>query len=104
MVGTGTTTIQSSGSTSPRRSAAWRHGPLGQDRVDESGINAGFYERATAAEICDYYGRVLDEYLLPSGRVRFFAMHDHLGLDADGHLLRSRVTGQTTTVRVRRKL
>ena len=77
---------------------------LGQDRIDESGINAGFYERATAAEICDYYGRVLDEHFLPSGRVRFLGMHDHLGNDADGHLLRSRVTGQTTTVRVRRKL
>ena len=36
--------------------------PLGQDRIDEAGINAGFYERATAAEICDYYGRVLDEH------------------------------------------
>jgi hypothetical protein len=45
---------------------------LGQDRIDESGINAGFYERATAAEICDYYSRVLEEHFLPSGRVRFF--------------------------------
>ncbi|MBK5330908.1 MAG: NAD(P)-binding protein [Ilumatobacteraceae bacterium] len=36
--------------------------PLGHDRIDESGPNAGFYERATAAEICDYYGRVLDEH------------------------------------------
>ena len=78
--------------------------PLGQDRIDESGINAGFYERATAAEICDHYSRVLDEHFLPSGRVRFFGMHDHLGNGADGHLLRSRVTGHTTTVRVRRKL
>jgi hypothetical protein len=77
---------------------------LGQDRIDGSGINAGFYERATAAELCDYYGRVLDEDLLPSGQVRFFGMHDYLGGDADAHRLRSRVTGQTTTVRVRRKL
>lgn len=77
---------------------------LGADRIDEAGLNAGFYERATAAEICDYYGRVLDEDFLPSGRIRFFGMHDHLGDEGDGHLLRSRVTGQTTTVRVRRKL
>jgi hypothetical protein len=77
---------------------------LGRDRIDQSGINAGFYERATAAELCDYYGRVLDEQFLPSGQVRFFGTHDHLGNDADGHWLRSRVTGQTTTVRVRRKL
>jgi NAD(P)-binding Rossmann-like domain len=77
---------------------------LGQDRIDESGINAGFYERATAAEVCDYYGRVLEEQLLPSGQVRLYGMHDHLGVDSDGHQLRSRVTGQTTSVRVRRKL
>jgi hypothetical protein len=78
--------------------------PLGQDRIDESGINAGFYERATAAEVCDYYGRVLDEQFLPSGQVRFFGMHDYLGDDGDGHQLRSRVTGRLTSVRVRRKL
>jgi hypothetical protein len=78
--------------------------PLGQDRIDEYGMNAGFYERATGAEICDYYGRVLDEQFLASGRVRFFGMHDYEGGDADGHVVRSRVTGRTTTVRVRRKL
>lgn len=77
--------------------------PLGQDRIDEWGINAGFYERATAAEICDYYGRVLDEHFLPSGRVRFLGMHEHVGGDADGYRLRSRVTGDTVTVRVRRR-
>ena len=76
---------------------------LGQDRIDDSGINAGFYERATAAEVCDYYGRVLDEQLLPSGQVRFYGMHDYLGADADGYQLRSRVTGRITSVRVRRK-
>src|SRR3954465_8731633 len=52
---------------------------LGSERIDESGPNAGFYERATAAELCDYYGRVLDEHLLPSGQVRFLGMHDFLG-------------------------
>jgi hypothetical protein len=78
--------------------------PRGHDRIDESGINAGFYERATAAEICDYYSRALDEQFRSSGRFLFFGMHDFLGNDADGHLLRSRVTGQITTVRVRRKL
>jgi hypothetical protein len=77
---------------------------LGTDRIDETGGNAGFYERATAAEVCDYFGRVLDEQLLPSGQVRFVGMHDHLGADTDGHALRSRLTGQVTTVRVRRKV
>ncbi|MEL6984244.1 MAG: NAD(P)-binding protein, partial [Actinomycetota bacterium] len=41
--------------------------PLGHDRIDTSGSNAGFYERATADEICDYYQRVLDERFLDSG-------------------------------------
>ena len=77
---------------------------LGNDRVDESGPNAGFYERSTAAEICDYYHRVLEEELLATGRVRFFPMSDYRGADADGHHFASRLTGADTTVRVRRKL
>ena len=45
----------------------------GSDSIEQTGPNSGFYPRATAAEICDYYQRVLDEQLLPSGRVRFLA-------------------------------
>lgn len=41
---------------------------LGADRIDTVGANTGFYERATAGEICDYHARVLEEQLLPSGR------------------------------------
>jgi hypothetical protein len=77
---------------------------LGHDRIDACGPNAGFYERATAAEICDYYRRVLDEVLVPSGRVRFLGMTEHLGVDGDRHRLRSLLTGQESTVRVRRRL
>ena len=32
--------------------------PLGEDRIDESGENAGFYERATGAEVRDYFAEV----------------------------------------------
>jgi hypothetical protein len=77
---------------------------LGNDRIDEAGPNAGFYERATAAELCDYYGRVLDEHLIPSGQVRFLGMHDYLGQVSGECQLRSLVTGKTTTVRVRRRI
>jgi hypothetical protein len=77
---------------------------LGNDRIDESGSNAGFYERATAAEICDYYNRVLEEHLLPSGQVRFFGMCDYRGGDRDAHHVVSSLTGEETTVKVRRKL
>ena len=49
---------------------------LGDDRIDESGPNAGFYERATAAEIVGYFDKVLEETLLPAG-VRFLGMVEH---------------------------
>jgi len=77
---------------------------LGTDAIDEVGPNAGFYHRATAAEICAYFSRVLEEHLLPSGRVCSFAMSDYAGDGAGGHRLVSRLTGDTTTVRVRRRL
>jgi hypothetical protein len=76
---------------------------LGNDRVDESGSNAGFYERSTAAEICDYYNRVLDEQLLASGRVHFFPVSEYRGADPNGHRVQSRLTGAEIAVTVRRK-
>jgi hypothetical protein len=77
---------------------------LGKNRVDDHGSNAGFYERATAAEIVDYFNRVLEDELVASGRVRFFAMSDYRGADADGHRFVSLLTGVPTRVRVRRKV
>ncbi len=78
--------------------------PLGTETIDVTGPNAGFYERVTGVEICDYYRRVLDEQLLPSGQVRFFGMCDYVGNWVDEHSFTSRLTGETTTVRVRRKI
>ena len=75
---------------------------LGNDQLEQTGPNAGFYPRATAVEICDYYQRVLDEQLLPSGRVRFFGMSEWAG--AGEHRLVSRLTGTETPVRVRRRV
>ena len=75
---------------------------LGEDRIDVDGPNAGFYDRATASEICDYYARVLDA-LVRSGRVRFLPMCDYRGQDADGHHVVSLLTGAGTTITVRKK-
>ena len=72
---------------------------LGRDRIDASGLNAGFYEQATAGEICDYYRRVLEEQLLGSGQVTFLGTHEYMGADGNGHRLVSRVTGEETAVR-----
>jgi hypothetical protein len=77
---------------------------LGRDQIEQTGPNAGYYPRATAAEICDYYQRVLDEQLLSSGQVRFFGMSDCLPAQRNGHQFVSRLTGDATTVRVRRRV
>ena len=77
---------------------------LGTDSIEQTGPNAGYYPRATAAEICDYYQRVLDEHLLPSGHVRFFGMSDCMDAGRGEHRFVSRLTGDATTVRVRRKV
>jgi len=77
---------------------------LGHDRIDRTGPNAGFYERAAAAEICDYFNRVLEEDLVPSGRLRFLPMFDYHGADAEGHHVTSLLTGSRSVVTVRRKL
>jgi NAD(P)-binding Rossmann-like domain len=76
--------------------------PLGHDRIDEHGPNAGFYERASAAEICDYYARVLDENLLPTGRVRFFGLSEYRGGNGDGHHVISLLDDSNTLVKPRR--
>ena len=78
--------------------------PLGTDTIDETGPNSGQYERATAAEILDYFQRVLDDHLLPSNQVRFFGMSDYRGAESGAHWFVSRLTGESTTVRVRRKV
>lgn len=75
---------------------------LGSDSIDTTGRNAGGYERVTAAEILEYFDHVLDA-LVSSGRVRFFGMCDY-DQDADEHRFVSRLTGELTTVKVRRRL
>jgi hypothetical protein len=77
---------------------------LGNDMVDASGPNAGYYERATGAEVCDYYTRVLDGSFLPSGRVRFYGMSECVAGRSDRHRIVSRMTGEAIPVRVRKKV
>ena len=74
--------------------------PLGSEAIDRDGPNRGFYERAGAPEICAYYDRVMQQRLLPSGRVRHFPMCDYRGQ----HRLISRATGEEYEVKVRRKV
>lgn len=77
--------------------------PLGDDRIDEHGPNAGWYERASASEICDYYARVLDEHLLATGRVRFFGLSEYHRGNGAGRLV-SLLDGSETLVTPRRRI
>ena len=63
---------------------------LGSGSIQREGPEAGLHERASAAEICAYYERVLNEQLVPSGRVEFHPNCEYLG---DGSFV-SRVSGQ----------
>lgn len=73
---------------------------LGNDRIDPYGPNAGFYEQASAAEICAYYDRVMQQQFLPSGRVRYFPMCHYQGKQRFVAFL----TGTTFEVNVKRKV
>ena len=75
---------------------------LGEDRIDESGPNAGFYERASAGQICDYFLQVMEGQFLPSGRVRFLALHEYRGQEGDRHHVTSLLTGAETEIRARK--
>jgi hypothetical protein len=73
---------------------------LGGGRIQQEGPETGLHERATAPEICAYYARVLQEHLVGSGRVSFRPGCDYLG---DGRIV-SQLSGETTEVRVRRRV
>ena len=53
--------------------------PLGSDSIDRVGWNEGLYELATSGEVCAYFDRVMQQQLLPTGRVSYFAMSEYLG-------------------------
>ncbi len=78
--------------------------PLGRDAIDQSGLNTGFYDLASADELRAYYAQVMQQHFLASGRVRFFPCCDYTGGTAGHHQFVSRLTGATHQVRVRRKL
>lgn len=52
---------------------------LGSGAIDEVGLNRGFHEQASAAEICDYFDAIMQEQFLPSGRVGYFPECEYRG-------------------------
>ena len=75
---------------------------LGDDQLDEGGLNAGLYEQADGVQIRDYFRRVMDEHHLASGQTRFFPMSNYLGLEDPNVAFIAALTGMTTEVKVRR--
>jgi hypothetical protein len=76
---------------------------LGEDRVDQSGENAGYYERATGQEVCAYFADVAGR-LTQTGQVRLLTRHEHLGPGSNGERVRDLSTGEILDVVVRRKI
>jgi hypothetical protein len=76
---------------------------LGEDRIDQVGENAGYYERASGEEVFKCFSEVA-ERLEQTGRCRVLTRHEYLGLESDGGLLRDRSTGELHDVAVRRKV
>lgn len=74
--------------------------PLGGESRQADGPEAGLYERASAAEVCGYYDRVMRERLIPSGQVRYFPQCDHVG---DGRFV-SRLSGESFDVSFRKRI
>jgi NAD(P)-binding Rossmann-like domain len=73
---------------------------LGTDRLDQSGLNKGYYELASGAEIVSYFDKLMNERFLPSGRVQYFPMCDYQG----GGVFVSRLSGEPWQVAYRKRL
>lgn len=67
--------------------------PLGEDRIDTTGLNSGLYELASKSEICAYYDNVMRDFL-NSGRVRYVPMSEY----ADDGSVTSLVSGDTQMI------
>ena len=52
---------------------------LGSNTIDHSGLNAGYYELAGGAEVCAYFDAVMQQQLLPTGRVTYLPMSEYRG-------------------------
>jgi NAD(P)-binding Rossmann-like domain len=70
---------------------------LGSDTIDVDGLNAGYYELASGAEVCAYFDAVMRQHLLPTGQVTYLPMSEYLG---DG--LVRRLGGEEIQVSARR--
>lgn len=83
-------------------SPSWFYGVdslhLGQDRLDEDGLNTGLYERATKPELTAYFAEVAAR-LVATGQVRLLLGHEVSGSHQE---VRNLHTGEVHEIEVRR--
>ncbi|HMA06876.1 MAG TPA: NAD(P)-binding protein [Ramlibacter sp.] len=72
--------------------------PLGSQVKDACGLNQGYYELASGAEVSAYFDQVMRQQLLPSGRVHYLPMSE---VDDEG-VVTSRISGRQRTIRARK--
>lgn len=77
---------------------------LGSGKKDNSEWGAGLYEQASGAEVVSYFDQVMRQRFVPSGRVRYFPMHNYEGDRSESHCITSLLTGKSNQIQVRRKL
>jgi NAD(P)-binding Rossmann-like domain len=86
--------------------------PLGSGRIDVAGPNQGFHELASGAEVSAYFQRVMQQRLLPSGRVRYHPLSEwreaqppgSASSPSEGGHIVSLLSGQGTPVQVRKRV
>ncbi|KAL1845454.1 hypothetical protein Daus18300_014532 [Diaporthe australafricana] len=74
--------------------------PLGEDKIDEVGLNKGMAELATGDEVCAYYSKVMHQTLLPSGRVTYYPKHEYLGDEGFRSILTNKVIRVAPSTRI----
>jgi NAD(P)-binding Rossmann-like domain len=79
---------------------------LGSNRKDTIGPNQGMYELASGPEVSGYYDKVMNQKMLPSGRVSYHPMCNFLDYDGNAGvgIFESILSGAQTHVKVRKKL
>ncbi|MEO1656874.1 MAG: NAD(P)/FAD-dependent oxidoreductase [Pseudomonadota bacterium] len=74
--------------------------PLGNDRIDTDGPNAGFHRLASGAEVTHHLQTCLHERLIPSGRVHYYPLHEV----TPERTVRSLLGGGVKPITVRKKV
>lgn len=74
--------------------------PIGDERIDTEGVNAGLMSLPSGLQVADYFHRAMAEVFLPTGRVRYLPMSE---LTADGDIV-SLLSGRRERVEIGRKL